>query len=598
MHGRAPVPVSPRPRVLARATAIGIGYFLLAVEMILLTRFDGGLASLWLATSVLTAELMIANRAGWWASIITCLIANFAATALFSFGPVAALPFAVVNVGEAMLVATLLRRLRRAQSYLDSLEGVIVFALVSAIIVPGVTSVAGAGLSATFGAMPFSTEYRTWLFAHGLGMLTFTPLMTLILTGRFRQWWQRSGRTDRVECAVWVAVMMATSLIVFGQSTAPLLFVPILPLIIIAFRLEQVGTVMGIIILATVGGLITMAGHGPVRLLGTDPANQLRLFQFYLATTTLTVLPVAAELSQRRALFRRVGESEARFKLITESSTDMIISLDRQGIITYASPSAFEVTGFTPEQLVGRRPHELACGPDQATMDAAGEAIKLAGRPTTVEYPARTPTGENRWFEAHTRGLFDGEGHFTGWVSAIRDISVRKALELRLAHAASTDPLTGLANRRRFDSLLERKIDDRRANRGCGCIALFDIDFFKRVNDAYGHAVGDLVLETFAAAALRSVRGEDHVARLGGEEFGIILEGATVTQAIEICERVRHAIARDVTRAPDGTEVSVTVSAGVAEITPGLSRLQLMRAADEALYRAKAGGRDQLALAA
>lgn len=598
MHEGVTGSVFRRAPVWRRAIAISTGYFLAAVVAILLTRFDGGLASLWLATGVLTAELMIANRAAWWASITTCLIANFIATALFSFGPVAALPFALVNIGEAVVAATLLRRLRRARSYLDSLEGVIAFTVVAALVAPAVAALPGGALVAIFTSIPISAAIRMWLFAHGLGMLTFTPLVTLILTGRFTEWMRSSSRASRAEGAIWLSVMAATCLCVFGQSTAPLLFVPILPLVAIAFRLEQVGTVMGIVILAGTGALMTVAGLGPVQLIGANPADQLHLFQFYLAVTTLTALPVAAELSQRRALFRRVGESEARFKLITESSTDLIVSIDRDGVITYASPSAFEVTGFLPEQLVGQRPHQLVCGPDQSTLDAAREAIKLAGHPSSVEYKARTPEGEERWFEAHTRGLFDGDGHLTGWVSAVRDISVRKVLELRLAHAASTDPLTGLANRRRFDSLLERKIDDRRADRSFGCIALFDIDFFKRVNDAYGHAVGDLVLETFAAAALRSVRSEDHVARLGGEEFGIILDGATVAQAVAICERVRRAIAHDVTRTPDGIEVSVTVSAGVAEITPGLSRLQLMRAADEALYRAKAAGRDQLALAA
>ena len=598
MQGVASVSISGGQRGWARAVMLGIAYFTAATAMIQLTRFDGGLASLWLATGLLTAELLIADRQQWRKSAIACLIANFVATALFSFGPVAAAPIALLNVGEAMLAATLMRRLRRAQSYLNSLEGVIAFALVAALIAPLVTGLPGAAVAASFSGMPFAAEFRSWVLGHGLGSLTFTPLVTLIISGRIAQWLRGSTPAVRIEGVAWMMVMAATTLIVFGQSTAPLLFVPILPLIIIAFRLEQAGTVIAIFILAGIGALMTARGYGPVQLMGADPADQLRLFQFYLAITALTALPVAAELSQRRALFRRIEESEARFKLITESSTDMIVTLDRNGTVRYASPSATEVTGFTPEQLIGRRPHELLCGPDQATLDAAGAAIQLAGRPTTVEYSARTPSGESRWFEAHTRGLFDEHGKLTGWVSAVRDVSARKALELRLAHAASTDPLTGLANRRRFDSLLERKIEDRRSNRGYGCIALFDIDFFKRVNDAHGHAVGDLVLETFAAAALRSVRGEDHVARLGGEEFGLILEGASVEQAMVVCERVRHAIARDVTRTPDGIEVSVTVSAGVAEITPGQSRLQLMRAADEALYRAKAGGRDRLALAA
>lgn len=577
---------------------LGIGYFVVAATTILTMRFDGGLASLWLATGLLIAELAVANNRRWWASIATCFVASVSATSLFSFGLAAALPLAMINIFEAALAAFLLRRLRRAQSYLESLEGIVAFTLVAGIFAPGMAGLAGAGLAALLSGLPFATEYRTWVLGHGLGTLAFTPMLTLLLKGECGEWFRQSTLRHRIEALFLMLVMAGTSWLAFSQSVAPLLFLPMLPLMIITFRLEQVGGALAVVILASIGAVLTAMGHGPVNLIEGTAADHVRFFQFYLAVTVLTVLPVAAELMQRRALFRRLHESETRYKLITESSTDMIVTLDRGGVVRYASPSAQEVTGFDPAHLIGRLPQDLPCGPDHATMNAAAHANQLAGNPTTVEYCARHALGDYRWFEAHTRGLFDDAGRLSGWVSAIRDISTRKSLELKLAHAASTDPLTGLSNRRRFDTLLERKIEDRRAGTGKGCIALFDIDFFKRVNDAHGHAVGDLVLETFAAAALRSVRSGDHVARLGGEEFGIILEDATIEQAMFICERVRQSIARDITPGPDGIEVSVTVSAGVAEITPERSRLQLMRAADDALYRAKAAGRDRLALAA
>ena len=581
-----------------RAVLVGVAYFVAAASMISLTRFDGGLASLWLATALLLAELTTADRQRWRASIMTCLVASFAATTLFGFGLLAAAPLACINIGEAVVAATLLRRLRRAQSFLGSLEGVAMFTLVAGVIATAVAAVPGAVLAGYLSGMSFGTEFRAWMLGHGLGTLTFTPLFTLALRGEFGRWLNNALLRERIEAAVLMTLMAATSWLVFIQSAMPLLFLPMLPLIIITFRLEQVGSALAVVMLGSIGAILTATGHGPVNLIPGSAAEHARLFQFYLAVTVLTVLPVAAELAQRRVLFRRLGESEARYKLITESATDMVVSLDRDGVIRYASPSAREVTGYTAEQLIGHCAHDLPCGPDQATMAEAAFANQRSIVPTTIEYWARTASGEYRWFEAHTRGLFDDDGRLSGWVSAIRDISTRKSLEIKLAHAASTDPLTGLSNRRRFDTLLDRKINDRRDEQGHGCIALFDIDFFKRVNDEHGHAVGDLVLETFAAAALRTVRANDHVARLGGEEFGLILDGATIEQAMQVCERVRQAIADDVTLGPDGIEVHVTVSAGVAEITPGRSRLQLMRAADEALYRAKAEGRDRLALAA
>lgn len=585
--------------VWARAAWLGGGYFVAASVMMLMTRFDGGLATLWIATSLLVAELSNADRQRQRATIAACFVASFLATSLFGFGIAVALPFALINVGEAVVATLVLRRLRRANSFLYSFEGIIAFALVAGLMAPAIAGLPGAAIASLVVGQPLGVEFRSWLVGHGLGTLTCTPVLVLLLRGDIARWWHDATPAQRIEAAILLTTMAGFSGFVFNVSTVPLLFLPILPLMVITFRLEQVGSALAVVILGVVGATLTASGHGPLNLVDGSVTDHVRLFQLYLAVTVLTVLPVAAELTQRRDIFRRLHNSEARYKLITESSTDMIVTLDRSGTITYVSPSAREVTGFDGAEMIGHMPHDLACGPDRATMGAAiNQANARAGSPTTVEYCARAASGEARWYEAHTRGTFDDAGQLSGWVTAIRDVSVRKALELKLAHAASTDPLTGLSNRRRFDTLLDRKIDDRRQNKSFGCIALFDIDFFKRVNDAHGHAVGDLVLETFAAAAVRTVRGNDHVARLGGEEFGLILDGATLDDAVRICERVRQAIAGDITRAPSGAEVTVTVSAGVAEITPTSSRLQLMRAADEALYRAKAGGRDQLALAA
>lgn len=594
------VPFGSRPGgVWPRAIAVGIGYFIAAAAMIACTRFDGGVASLWLATGLLVPELATANKARWWASVTTCGIASFVATTSVGLGVSAAFPLVFVNMGEAMLGAALLRLMGHADDYLDSLKGTAAFTLATGILTPALTSVPAALIAQQSTGLAFAPQWIAWYLGHALGTITFAPICALVLSGEAGRWLRAASWRNRVETVMLIAVMTGVSLVVFGRATPPLLFLPILPLIVIAFRLERIGVASAIVALAVVGGVMTVAGRGPINMVPGDMAVHARLFQFYLAVTVLTILPVAAELNARRDIFRRLCESEARYKLITESSTDMIVTLDAEGIVRYVSPSVREVTGYAAEELIGRRPDPDRCGPERAIMAVAvARARANAGRPSIVEYQSTTAGGETRWFEAHTRGTVDHHGHPTGWVSAIRDVSVRKALEFRLAHAATTDPLTGLPNRRQFDTLLERKIDERRVGAGQGCVALFDIDFFKRVNDEYGHAVGDLVLETFAAAALRTVRAGDHVARLGGEEFGLILDGATVEQARAVCERLRHAVARDVTLAPGGALVSVTVSAGLAEILPGRSRLQLMRAADDALYRAKAAGRDRLALAA
>lgn len=585
--------------MLGGLTKLGVAYFALAALTIQLTRFDGGIAHIWIASSLLTAVLLRTETRHWWGPVIVCSIASFVATTLFGLGLLAAPALVIANVGESLIGVALLRSLGGGDEYLDSLSGVGLFALCCGLVAPLLTSLVSATISAWVTMMGWSSLYRDWFAGHALGMIVFTPVITLLLGGEISGWLRGLSRYGKLEAGALLAVMTGVTGVVFAQNVYPLLFLPLLPLVIIAFRLDRAGVTLALLILVGMAGVMTALGYGPVNLIRVSVVGHSIFLQAYLAVTVMTVLPVAAELRQRRDIFRRLGESEARYKLITESATDIIIELDPAGAVRYVSPSIQEITGFTPAMLIGQKPHELLSGPDAQTFMAAHRQVReTPGSTTIIEYCGQDAWGATLWFEANTRGIFDDTGRLIGSVSAVRDISRRKSLEMQLAHAAATDPLTGLANRRAFDALLDLQIAEPRDDRRGGCVAIFDIDFFKRVNDQHGHAVGDLVLQNFADIAQRMVRPGDHVARLGGEEFGIILVGADLPQARVICDRLRHAVANGITRAPAGTRIRITASAGIATINPAFSRHQIMMAADEALYAAKAAGRDCLSIAA
>jgi len=161
------------------------------------------------------------------------------------------------------------------------------------------------------------------------------------------------------------------------------------------------------------------------------------------------------------------------------------------------------------------------------------------------------------------------------------------------ARSARTDELTGLPNRRAFNEELGRALA-RAARAGQPLtLAVLDLDHFKRVNDEYGHPVGDAVLQLTAAALRDSVRSGDLAARMGGEEFGLILPDASEESSRVLAERVRTAVAR---AELDGSDVTVTASLGIATWEPGESgdASELVRRADRALYAAKEGGRDRV----
>jgi len=181
----------------------------------------------------------------------------------------------------------------------------------------------------------------------------------------------------------------------------------------------------------------------------------------------------------------------------------------------------------------------------------------------------------------------------------LQEMIDRRTHELRtanvtLAHLASTDPLTGLANRRtlmaQFDSERERAA---RTGRGFA-VALIDIDHFKRINDTYGHQAGDLVLTAIAERIAGAVRAIDCVARYGGEEFAILFPEATAAHAWATTERLRRLI-RDTPVAVNGAHISVTFSGGVAAGHPDTTAATVLHRADQALYSAKRAGRDRIA---
>jgi diguanylate cyclase (GGDEF)-like protein len=172
-------------------------------------------------------------------------------------------------------------------------------------------------------------------------------------------------------------------------------------------------------------------------------------------------------------------------------------------------------------------------------------------------------------------------------------LMLRELGEAEIRHLAMFDPLTALFNRRAFMDLAERELARARRARAPCAVLMMDLDFFKRVNDDYGHQAGDRVLADFAATARQSVRTEDLVGRYGGEEFCAVLPGADLAKALEIAERIRAAVAaRPLAGLPSTITVSIGVVAGALSAATSLDAA--IGLADKALYEAKHGGRNRV----
>jgi diguanylate cyclase (GGDEF)-like protein len=203
---------------------------------------------------------------------------------------------------------------------------------------------------------------------------------------------------------------------------------------------------------------------------------------------------------------------------------------------------------------------------------------------------------DGRWFWAHETT------YNNGWLMLVlTDITQIKTKErqLKLAwdaamHEAETDQLTGLFNRRHIMAALSDAIGRARQAKTAASIAIIDLDHFKRINDTFGHAAGDKVLCHFAGAAQQMIRRSDVLARIGGEEFMLLMPGTDCARAEAVIERLRAAISAS---APvDGLALQYTFSAGVATFGTG-SQEEIFQKCDDALYRAKQNGRNRVEVA-
>ncbi|MCO4322148.1 sensor domain-containing diguanylate cyclase [Aliidiomarina quisquiliarum] len=234
--------------------------------------------------------------------------------------------------------------------------------------------------------------------------------------------------------------------------------------------------------------------------------------------------------------------------------------------------------------------HPDDVGIEQAAMEKAWETGKYE-----VSHRVCTPSGDVVW--VHELGelttLPCGDVQLLG---TVRNITAEKHNEENLRILASTDALTGIANRRHFNQSLKHAFSNYHKNRSAFSIIIFDYDFFKSINDTYGHSVGDAVLIEGARVIQQAVRGNDLFARLGGEEFAVILYGADIESAIKIARKLQDKLKKAcVSIQGQDLLLNVTASFGVAEMS---HRYQypdnLLNAVDKALYQAKDRGRNRI----
>ncbi|MFI8960668.1 putative bifunctional diguanylate cyclase/phosphodiesterase [Streptomyces sp. NPDC053493] len=300
------------------------------------------------------------------------------------------------------------------------------------------------------------------------------------------------------------------------------------------------------------------------------------------------------------ALTHELAQKENHFRSLVQGSSDVIMIAAPSGILRYVSPAAAGVYGREAEELVGS---ELASLIHPEDLGAVVHEVRrfLAASPSeepTTRIECRFRSGRGDWLNVESTV----NRHQGGLIFNSRDVTERVRLQAQLRHNAEHDPLTDLPNRALFTERVRGALSGRRSSDPGTAVLFIDLDGFKAVNDRLGHQAGDELLVQAARRLQDSVRSGDTAARLGGDEFAALILGDGTRDRAErecrvheIADRLRLRLSQPY-RLDSGNEVRVAASIGVAFAEPGIGAGDLLRNADLAMYRAKAGGKDRVEL--
>ena len=601
------------------------------------TVTSDGVAILWPPNAVLLAALLSLPKTHWPLLFVVILIAECLADYPVFPWPMA-LGFGVVNIAEACFACFLIRRYIGSSFGFETLSSTMRFFLLVPLFASSVAALGGASVYYLAGSSDasFLLTWRLWWFGDAVGLAVLTPLFI----SASRQWsaqgvggfFQVERKRLRELILLWLGLLSVGALSLMGKQSEALTFY-ITPILLLPFAIwaaVRFTTLMASLVVAFVASFTVaylLQGHQTHPFLAPEVSVwQMQEYLVTICVITLGLSSLTRQFERQQDLLRLQGRAMM-------SSNDAITIADARANdfpIVWVNSRFRALFGYDEEEIIGKNCRFLQDGMDNTKARQTIRESLANGTSCRVLLRNLSKNRVPLWIELSLSPVRDRHGDVTHFVGIQHDVTeeketrerlteaenqlIRQNLELeakvaertqsladaneelselneRLRNMASTDYLTGIANRRHFFEVGAREL--KRCLREAGSVLLIalDIDHFKQINDQHGHEAGDAVLKEVIDPVKNAIRPTDLFGRVGGEEFLILMTDAGTQPPEDIAERIRRQVS-GLEVNYQGTRLHVTVSIGVA-IWDRYSDLKtLARFADAALYEAKKAGRN------
>jgi diguanylate cyclase (GGDEF)-like protein/PAS domain S-box-containing protein len=591
-------PSSSLPGLL-RTVAI---YWLLCMLSLRLAGTPGNVASLWFASPVGSVALALAPARQWPGLVILLGLGNALANWMSSGASLqhdallGAIVFTPGNLLEMMIAGLLLRRLPLQTALTDTVNLSALF--LRGCLLPSLPA-AAVGVALLHSAQPTAIPQAlgNWISGGSLGAMAVMPLVVWLNLTPARERLSSLITPAALAAAIFQASVVFLAASYFRQ-----------PFVIIALGLLGVALKTSLPVVALISPLTAilaglMIGWGIL----LPPASGLwRDDVFYYCSFIASLLPglyLSVSENRLRGTINRLQESESRYRQLYFDTPVMMQSIDAQGRLMMVSRRWLNTFGYAEAEVIGRPAQDFLTSPSaHYAQDVVIPESQLNGYCNDITYQMRCKDG--RVLDVLMCGVWehDESRRPVRSMEVLQDVTEKNALAMR-SRLAETDVLTGLPNRTVMDERLSMACNQARRHTDMFAVGFLDLDYFKQINDSYGHDAGDELLKEVGRRLREAIRDTDTVCRIGGDEFVLLVGGIHSRTDLEaIAHKIQQTIDDIRLRIDDGSpqppEIRTACSLGFA-VWPedGLDGGALLAAADRAMYSAKRGGRRRFTFA-